>query len=147
MTSTAEQALRQAADLFHEVGSAIAAEDLITSCRNAKLADALRANRRSHDQLRKLVAEGFKLCTSEIGEPVQVLAMKLSTSEEPLHRCASYFHALLTALAGNDYRTHGAHIRRLSADGFELCVRALAQMGATDVSIHECGASAMDEHW
>lgn len=29
-------------------------------------------------------------------------------------------------------------IEKLCADGFEACVRALAAMGATDVSIHEC---------
>ncbi len=147
MTTTVEQVLRQVADLFHEVGSAIAAEDLIADCRNAKLADKLRENQRSHDQLKKLVVDGFKLCTGEIGEPSQLLAMKISTSEEPLHKCANYFHALLMVLADKNYRTCSVHIRSLSADGFELCVRVLAQMGAEDVSIHECGERSMDEHW
>ncbi len=82
-----EPALRQAADLFHEVGSAVASEDLIADCRNAILADTLRGKLRSHDQL-----------------------------------------------------------KRLTADGFELCVRALADLGASDVTIHECGDRDM-EHW
>ena len=79
--------LRRTADLFHEVGSAVAAEDLIADCRNAILADALRAKLRSRDQIKSLTAEGF-----------------------------------------------------------ELCVRALAALGATDVTIHECGDRDM-EHW
>lgn len=38
-------------------------------------------------------------------------------------------------------------ISKAAADGFELCVRALAEMGAPDVTIHECGARAFEEHW
>jgi len=37
-------------------------------------------------------------------------------------------------------------LRKIAADGFELCVRALAAMGASDVTIHECGERDM-EHW
>ena len=33
----------------------------------------------------------------------------------------------------------------LAAEGFELCVRALAEMGAKDVTIHECGKAAFGE--
>lgn len=36
---------------------------------------------------------------------------------------------------------------KAAADGFELCVRALAEMGATDVAIHECGDRDFEEHW
>lgn len=79
-------ALRRAADLFHEIGSSIAAADLVTDCRNAVLADKLRENLRTPAQL-----------------------------------------------------------RALTADGFELCVRALAASGAADVTIHECGTSAFGE--
>jgi hypothetical protein len=79
------QALRLAADKLHAVGSAIAAEDLIAGCRNEILASKLRENLRSHDQ-----------------------------------------------------------IKRITADGFELCVRALAEMGASDVTIHECGKQDME---
>ena len=37
-------------------------------------------------------------------------------------------------------------IKKIVADGFELCVRALADLGAKDVTIHECDARDM-EHW
>lgn len=37
-----------------------------------------------------------------------------------------------------------AEVDRLAADGFEICVRALAALGATDVSIHECKASDLE---
>lgn len=80
------QTLRLAADKLHEVGSAAAAEDLVPRCSNEILANKLRENLRSHDQ-----------------------------------------------------------IKRITADGFELCVRALAEMGATDVTIHECGESTIHE--
>ena len=81
-----EPSLRSAADMFHEVGSAFAAEDLLVDVRNAKIADSLRKNLRTRDQIKKI-----------------------------------------------------AH------DGFELCVRALAGMGAADVTIHECGKQALGE--
>ncbi len=81
-----EQALRRSAALFHEIGSALAVERLLVDVRNAVLAEKLRENQRSSDQLRSI-----------------------------------------------------------SAGGFELCVRALAQRGAADVTIHECGASAFGE--
>jgi hypothetical protein len=76
----------QLEDMFHEVGSAISAADLVANCRNPMLANKLRE--------------------------------KLRTS---------------------------AQIKKITADGFELCIRALASMGATDVTIHECGKSALGE--
>jgi hypothetical protein len=81
-----EQALRRSADLLHEIVSALSAETLLTEARNAIVAEKLRENLRSPDQL-----------------------------------------------------------RRIAADGFELCVRALVEMGASNVTIHECGASALGE--
>ena len=36
-------------------------------------------------------------------------------------------------------------ILRIATDGFELCVRALVQAGAPDVTIHECGRQALGE--
>lgn len=36
-------------------------------------------------------------------------------------------------------------ITKIAAGGFELCVRALAEMGAEDVTIHECGVQALGE--
>lgn len=80
------EVLRRASNLFHEIGSSLAADALIADTRNAKLAEKLRENQRSPDQLRSI-----------------------------------------------------------SADGFELCVRALAAAGAPDVTIHECGTSAAGE--
>ena len=81
-----EPSLRSAADMFHEVGSALAAEDLLVDVRNAKIADSLRKNLRTRDQIKKI-----------------------------------------------------------SSDGFESCVRALAGMGAADVTIHECGEKSLGE--
>ena len=81
-----EPSLRRAADLFHEVGSALAAEELLVDVHNVKIADSLRENLRTHDQIKKI-----------------------------------------------------------ATGGFELCVRALAEMGATDVTIHECGEKALGE--
>jgi hypothetical protein len=84
--TTGEPSLRSAADLFHEVGSALTAEKLLVDVRNAKIADSLRGNLRTRDQIKKI-----------------------------------------------------------ATDGFELCVRALAEMGAADVTIHECGKQALGE--
>jgi len=81
-----EPSLRRAADRFHEVGSALAAEELLVDVRNAKIADSLREKLRTRDQIKKI-----------------------------------------------------------ASDGFESCVRALAAMGASDVTIHECGEKALGE--
>lgn len=83
---TIEEALGQSADLFHEIGSALSVEQLLSNTHNAILVEKLREKRRSSDQL-----------------------------------------------------------RLLAADGFELCVRALAKRGAPNVTIHECGTSAFGE--
>jgi len=80
------ETLRRSADLFHEIGSALAADALTADARNAIFAEKLRENQRSPDQLRKI-----------------------------------------------------------ASDGFELCVRALAAAGASDVTIHECGVQALGE--
>jgi hypothetical protein len=37
--------------------------------------------------------------------------------------------------------------QKIAADGFEICVRALAAMGAKDVSIHECTEHDLEGHW
>lgn len=36
-------------------------------------------------------------------------------------------------------------VSQIAADGFELCLRALAEMGAKDVTIHECGEKDMEQ--
>lgn len=38
-----------------------------------------------------------------------------------------------------------AVVEKIAADGFETRVRALATMGATDVSIHECGERELEQ--
>jgi len=81
-----EQTLGRASELFHEIGSAIAADDLLPTCKNEVLAAKLRENMRSRDQIKKI-----------------------------------------------------------TADGFELCVLALANMGAKNVTVHECGRIAFGE--
>ena len=86
MTDAPDQALRDAADRFHEIVAALAAKDLLADARNAKIEDRLRESLRSRDQIKKI-----------------------------------------------------------ASDGFELCVRALAGMGASDVTIHECGKQALGE--
>lgn len=81
-----EQALHRASEMFHEILSAFSSADLLTDRKNAVVAEKLKENLRSSDQ-----------------------------------------------------------IRRIAADGFELCVRALAAVGAPGVTIHECGESAFGE--
>lgn len=78
-----EQVARRAADMFHEILSALSSEDLVADSRNAIMADK---HMRSREQLKKI-----------------------------------------------------------AADGFELCARHLAAMGAPDVTIHECGEQALGE--
>jgi len=34
---------------------------------------------------------------------------------------------------------------RVAVDGYELCIRTLAEMGASDVTIHECGERSFGE--
>ena len=81
-----ERALRRAADMFHEIVSALASKDRLPKTQNAIVADKLRANLRSPDQIQKI-----------------------------------------------------------AVDGFELCVRALAELGAAGITIHECGPAAFGE--
>jgi hypothetical protein len=84
--------------------------------------------------------------------------------EQILRRAGSLFHEILAALSTKRLLDRTQHkmpqpmydglvknlkdpevLERLAADGFELCTRALAAMGATDVSIHECGAADIEE--
>lgn len=83
-------------------------------------------------------------------------------SEQTLRQAADKFHAILSTLASRRLlaterpltaplreKLEGNSVRdpeKLAADGFELCVRALAKMGAPDVTIRECGERDM-EHW
>ena len=81
--------------------------------------------------------------------------------EQALQRSSEMFHEIVSAFSSEDLlpgcrnaavaktlnenlRTRD-EIRRIAADGFELCVRALASAGAQGVTIHECGKQALGE--
>ena len=87
--------------------------------------------------------------------------MKDSESEQALRRASEMFHEILSAISSKDLlagcqnsvvveklkenlRTRD-QIRKIAADGFEVCVLALSEMGAPDVTIHECGSQAFGE--
>lgn len=82
-------------------------------------------------------------------------------SEHALRCAADMFHEIVSAFSAEallaDARNaimaeklreklrSSEQLCRIAADGFELCVRALAEMGAPDVTIHECGKQALGE--
>jgi hypothetical protein len=140
VTEAIKSALDDAAELFHEIGSAIAAQTLITDVRNAKLAESLRENLRSTDQLRVLASRGYSLCMGAAEGVAQV-------KDHTLHRLVDLFHQIRLVMFDDLWGPHlDMRVRSLSADGFELCVYALHALGATDVTIHQCGAEDM-ERW
>jgi hypothetical protein len=77
---TAEEALRGAADLFHEVLSGLSAEDLIVNCRNEVLREKLREDLRTRDQLKAIAASGFELCVTALAA--------LGASGVTIHECS-----------------------------------------------------------
>jgi hypothetical protein len=48
--------------MFHEIVSAFSSEDLLAGCRNAVVAEKLRENLRTRDQIRRIAVDGFELC-------------------------------------------------------------------------------------
>lgn len=82
-------------------------------------------------------------------------------SEHALRGAADMFHEIVSAFSAEDLNADCRNaiiattlrenlrsrdqLRRIAADGFELCVRALAAAGAPDVTIHECGERALEE--
>lgn len=84
-----------------------------------------------------------------------------ASSEQALRRASEMFHEILSAISSKDLLTGCKNavvveklkenlrsrdqIRKIAADGFEVCVLALSKMGAPGVTIHECGASALGE--
>lgn len=66
MTASADQSLRGAADLFHEILSSLCAEDLIGNMRNAKIVESLREKIRSRDEIKKIASDGFELCVRSL---------------------------------------------------------------------------------
>ena len=88
------------------------------------------------------------------------------SQEQILRRAGSLFHEILAALSTKRLLDRTQHkmpqpmydgvvknlrdpeaLERLAAEGFELCTRTLAAMGAMDVSIHECGAADIEGPW
>jgi hypothetical protein len=83
------------------------------------------------------------------------------TSEHALRGAADMFHEIVSAFYSEDLLADRRNaiieeklreslrsrdqLRRVAVNGFELCVRALAEMGASDVTIHECGKQALGE--
>jgi hypothetical protein len=144
-------ALRSAADMFHEIGAAIAAESLVADCRNAVLAEKLRVKLRSRVQLGKIASDGFDLCS-------RACSVAIAPADAALRRGADLFQEIKLAI-GVDVDVQSnlvvpallhqkrtpAQLRRITADGFELCVYALAAAGAKDVTIYECGERALGE--
>jgi hypothetical protein len=96
--TTPEEALRRAADLFHEIGRSRAAEELLAQAR-------------------------YTTAFTEAREPSAALRSMAETLRAAV-------------------RTP-AQIQELATDGFEACVRALADLGAADVTIHECRSAAL----
>jgi hypothetical protein len=85
----------------------------------------------------------------------------MTSHERALRRAADMFHEIVSAHSVKKILTRpvpeamGEKLRgslrsddqicEIAADGFELCARALAELGAADVAIHEC--SALERHW
>lgn len=86
------------------------------------------------------------------------------STEVSLREASDLFHKILSAIAAKRLLDCEGHkmprpiheglvakllepeaIERLAADGFEMCVRALALLGAEGVTIHECNPS--EEPW
>jgi hypothetical protein len=86
------------------------------------------------------------------------------SAEIALREASGLFHQILSAIAAKRLLDREGHkmpqpiydgivaklmepgaIERICADGFEKCVRALAALGAKDVTIYECN-STEEEH-
>lgn len=85
----------------------------------------------------------------------------MTAEERALRRAADMFHEIVSALVSKERlpKTQNTivaaklsenlrtpeQIQKIAADGFDLCVRALAELGAAGVTIHECGPVAFGE--
>lgn len=80
----------------------------------------------------------------------------MTVMESTLRRAADMFYEIVSAHSAGKLLTQESlnavmreklqdslrsndQICELAVDGFELCVRTLAAMGAADVAVHECG--------
>jgi hypothetical protein len=85
------------------------------------------------------------------------------SAEKALRDAAAKFHEILSAIAADRFLVNFTgpaqmlkalranhrspdQLDEIAASGFELCVEALAAMGASDVSIHNCGTNALGEN-
>ena len=85
----------------------------------------------------------------------------MTSQEQALQDAADRFHEIVSAMAAKDLLANTRNekiaaslreklrsrdqIKEIACNGFEACVRALAAMGAADVTIHECGEKALGE--
>jgi hypothetical protein len=77
---SAEQALQRASELFHEIMSAISSKDLLVGCKNDVIAEKLKENLRTRDEIRKIAADGFEVCVLALSE--------MGASDVTIHECA-----------------------------------------------------------
>ena len=91
--------------------------------------------------------------------PLELLVS--TSSEHALRRASEMFHEIMSAISSKDLLVGCQNvvvveklkenlrsrdqIRKIAADGFEVCVRALSVLGDPDVTIHECGSTALGE--
>ena len=54
--------LKRVSEMFHEIVSSISSKDLLANCKNAALAEQLKENLRTRDEIRKIAADGFEVC-------------------------------------------------------------------------------------
>ena len=75
------EVLKKVSEMFHEIASSISSKDLLANCKNATLAEKLKENLRTRDEIRKIAATGFETCV-----------MALSVAGVPgatIHECGS----------------------------------------------------------
>jgi hypothetical protein len=141
VSSDPMKVLRIAADKFHEVVSSLAAEDLLADNRNATVVEKLRENLRSRDQIKRIAADGFKLCVRALaaaGEPgvtiheAAVVEQEARTlGDDPL---VDILHRTLGSRTGklrvsDAYRLAGIEPGKASQDQIFRFGRAICELG------------------
>lgn len=112
-----------------------------------------------HAQIGDALEKGLEKNLERASSPVPSQEKMLRTASDAFHRIVSAIgvEKLLSRegykMPTQMFETFTAkkltldEMSKVAADGFELCVRALADLGATDVSIHECGEADLEAHW